>query len=351
MATEPNGKMKSNYTQSLGNTFADSTQTAFFGPHPVATVRDLYYAYDVDAHMFGAACCIPLLPDRVACRLLSKKSFDARDQLIEEWMQWLDRTDVEIMPKALGALIKVAKEGGFNRHDVAALMVTAQFAIQSNSTRTIYWMILHLIQSPTYLARARKEITEYRKKNGEDNIADATFNNLPSRLPFLTSLLYETLRHDGSAYTVRQAMQDVTLQSDTPGVQPFKVRNGELVFLCAAAGTFDPNLFENPEIFQADRFIKENGHFSAPTTIRPFGAGPGVCKGRAFVIAQEIQFVLRMLELFDISVLTPSQQVSTKTVIDGHGHSAALPTHRPGLIGSGIMQPTYEVELEIRQRE
>ena len=68
---------------------------------------------------------------------------------------------------------------------------------------------------------------------------------------------------------------------------------------------------------------------------------------RAQVVYQELQFIARVLELFDVRVLGGTDEAACSTHTDGSGASIRLPAHEPGQVGAGILLPAADLRFEL----
>ena len=113
-----------------------------------------------------------------------------------------------------------------------------------------------------------------------------TYADLP-RLPYGLAVLEEALRLYPPAYVVaREARRAIT-------VGEARVAPGDVVLISIRAMQRRPDYWPDPEAFKPERFLAEGG--SAPRSRRvgylPFGAGPRVCIGNHFALA-EAQLIL-----------------------------------------------------------
>ncbi|HEX8039725.1 MAG TPA: cytochrome P450, partial [Chryseosolibacter sp.] len=62
----------------------------------------------------------------------------------------------------------------------------------------------------------------------------------------------------------------------------------------------DPKYWDNPEAFEPDRFLKLAARREKPKAFYPFGAGPRLCIGNNFALAEMTVFLQAMVQKFDI---------------------------------------------------
>ncbi|CAB3362064.1 Hypothetical predicted protein [Cloeon dipterum] len=78
----------------------------------------------------------------------------------------------------------------------------------------------------------------------------------------------------------------------------------------------DPELFENPEIFDPERFNDENKKKIRPYTYLPFGSGPHNCIGMRFALLEVKVCLVHLIKKFELEVCTKTElplKISTKT--------------------------------------
>jgi cytochrome P450 family 3 subfamily A len=80
---------------------------------------------------------------------------------------------------------------------------------------------------------------------------------------------------------VREAMEDIDLENSN-----VKIPKGVMVEIPVYAIHHDPEFYENPFIFNPDRFMPENRSKIIPYTYLPFGAGPRNCIGMRFALLE-----------------------------------------------------------------
>ena len=81
---------------------------------------------------------------------------------------------------------------------------------------------------------------------------------------------------------------------------------------------------------------------------REGGAGVNVCKGRGLVVAQELAFCQRVLELFDVK-LVGFRGPPPIDAVDSSGAQIRIPRAVEGTAGAGVMiaasEPVFELSL------
>jgi cytochrome P450 family 3 subfamily A len=80
---------------------------------------------------------------------------------------------------------------------------------------------------------------------------------------------------------IREAMEDIDLDNSN-----VKIQKGVIAEIPVYAIHHDPEFYENPLLFNPDRFMPENRSKITPYTYLPFGAGPRNCIGMRFALLE-----------------------------------------------------------------
>lgn len=111
-----------------------------------------------------------------------------------------------------------------------------------------------------------------------------------TRLPWLSLCIKETLRlyPPAPALFSRQLTGDMTIAG-------LRLPRGAMLRLTPGVIQRDPRWFDDPEAFRPERFDPAAGHREIPRGAwMPFGAGPRVCLGSHFALA-EITLIAAMV--------------------------------------------------------
>jgi cytochrome P450 len=139
----------------------------------------------------------------------------------------------------------------------------------------------------------RKLLEEVLEVLGE---RDVTFEDL-HRLPYTLQVIQESMRLFPPAWAIdRQAIEE-----DVAG--GFRIPKGSIVLLFLYGVHHSPDLWEDPERFDPDRFAGEGMKNRSDFTYFPFGGGPRLCIGNQFAL-MEMQVVLaQMIRKFRFELL------------------------------------------------
>ena len=136
--------------------------------------------------------------------------------------------------------------------------------------------------------RLYEETKQAFDENGEINC------EVLSKLPFLDSVLSETLRNYPPIVRLeREATEDVLL-----GDSGITLEKGVLAEIPVYALHHDPDNFPDPFTFNPDRFMPENRNQIKPYTYMPFGAGPRNCIGMRFALLEAKLALAKIIHKF-----------------------------------------------------
>lgn len=194
--------------------------------------------------------------------------------------EWRDLDDVGPVVKGR---IAMYREHGLSMEARASVEHALLWAANANSNATVFWMLERIYSDKALLAMLREEIEPYVRAvqpKQEFIVPDAPrlekldVDGLCANCPLLKSCYIECLRLDAAPWSLKVAKQDFVLTPRDKDTQSYMFRKGEYVHVAHDLYNTDPNVFDNPDAFKADRHVKydENGKGTADMgSMRPYG--------------------------------------------------------------------------------
>lgn len=196
--------------------------------------------------------------------------------------EWKNLDDVGTLVKAR---LEVYRKYDWSIRARAAIEHSLLWAANANSNSLVFWMLNRIYSDHELLLRVRQEIESYVKPFQPQQdlpIAEpprlATFDvrGLCEKCPLLKSCYIECLRLDTASWSLKIVKQDFVLQSREKESQRWMLRKGEYAHAAHDLHNTDPQYFENPMVWKADRHIKRVPDGAREETvdmrsIRPYG--------------------------------------------------------------------------------
>lgn len=215
-------------------------------------------------------------------------------------------------------------------------MDTAFFWAQNGNTQPlVFWFILFIFSTPGLVDELRQEIAPYMSISDSKpaKITSMDLRGLYRKCPLLKSCLYETYRMANEPTSIRYLGQSVTVPD---GEYKHELKKGSWISVAYAYDNKSPSLYANPHKFVPDRFLEtdpESGKRTARYgTLKPWGIGHGMCKGRTFAELEIIGIGATVMSLWDIKPL---------------GKEWEVPAMRPG---TGANSPVNDIRVRISRR-
>eukprot|EP00183_Erythrolobus_madagascarensis_P006333 CAMPEP_0185846660 /NCGR_PEP_ID=MMETSP1354-20130828/2221_1 /TAXON_ID=708628 /ORGANISM="Erythrolobus madagascarensis, Strain CCMP3276" /LENGTH=668 /DNA_ID=CAMNT_0028546837 /DNA_START=145 /DNA_END=2148 /DNA_ORIENTATION=+ len=214
-------------------------------------------------------------------------------------------------------------------------LMTMLIAGHETTAAVLTWMTYQLARNPNELRKAQHEIDTVLGTGSDQRLP--TMEDIRS-LPFLRRALAETLRlYPEPPLLIRRALTDHTLP-EASGVK-LKLLRGNDIFLCLYTLHRHPDLWENPEKFDPDRFLRP---FSNPAAVPewkgykpsereggslypneinsdfaflPFGGGSRKCVGDQFAILEAAVCMAMVLQRFEFELLDENVGMTTGATI------------------------------------
>jgi len=176
--------------------------------------------------------------------------------------------------------------------DVAANVATMLLAGEDTTANTLAWMLNLLSRHRWALERATAEV---RRALGEDRVP--TRMEQLDALSFVEACAHETMRLKPVAPIMQQqAIRDTVLGG-------IAIPQGTICMFLLRAGATDAQHFPQPEAFDPDRWLREDGA-SGKRIAMPFGAGPRICPGRYLALLEIKVALATLLGSFDLASVT-----------------------------------------------
>ncbi|KAG2054397.1 cytochrome P450 [Suillus hirtellus] len=212
-------------------------------------------------------------------------------------------------------------EGSSNDHDhdirwTANSMYSASI---DTTITTLSHFILAMVQHPHVLQRAQEELDNVLRSRGDGlGSSQSVANRLPTfedraKLPYCDAVFTETLRW---GVPVPLSLPHRLTQSDT--YEGMHIPQGSLVFGNIWAIMRDPGLYQDPEVFEPERWladaIEEAGKERDPRAF-VFGFGRRRCPGTHLVESSIWLLITSMLATLDIRKARDEKGVEIEPVV------------------------------------
>jgi cytochrome P450 len=173
--------------------------------------------------------------------------------------------------------------------DVAANVATMLLAGEDTTANTLAWMLYLLSRNRWALERVTAEV---RRALGDERVP--TRLEQLDALPFVEACAHETMRLKPVAPIMQQqATRDTVLGG-------IAIPQGTICMFLLRAGATDARHFAQPEAFDPDRWLREEGA-SGKRIAMPFGAGPRMCPGRYLALLEMKVALATLLGSFDLA--------------------------------------------------
>ncbi|KAM3966329.1 cytochrome P450 [Aphomia sociella] len=157
-------------------------------------------------------------------------------------------------------------------------------------TNTIIFMLLHLVRNENIQKRLQAEIDNVVGQSREPSLDDR------SRMVYTEAVLLETLRISSVASVgiPHMALEDAKLGE-------YIIPKGTYLLL-ALHDLHNGSNWENPEVFQPERFLTKDGALVQDDIIMPFGYGKRRCIGEGLSKSEMFMFLTHLLQKFTLKI-------------------------------------------------
>lgn len=278
-----------------------------------------------------------------------KEGLTARSRLIDELEALYRRvdqhqqgTDVDLgadmsdIGKVVNERNKLYNEHKWSFQERAQADLSLLWGQNANTQALFFWFLVYVYSTPGLVETLRREIAPHTKFSsaGPLRLESMDYSSIFTRCQRMKACLYETYRMVLDTSAIRGVARPVTLND---GDHKHSLKPGMYVSIPYSAQSRDPSIYGNPDLFDPERFLEQDpssGHLVARYgRLRPWGFGPGICKGRTFAEKEILALGAAILSLWDIA---PA------------GDAWKIPAMVPG---TGAKKPVNDVRVVISRRK
>ncbi|XP_043096944.1 prostacyclin synthase [Puntigrus tetrazona] len=255
----------------------------------------------------------------------------------EKLWKWLTPSRLDRKPEHqswLGNYVQQLQEEGVDAETQRRAMLLQLWVTQGNAGPTAFWLLGYLLTHPEALRAVKEEIQGGKHLRLEKK---------QTNTPVFDSVLHETLRLTAASLITREVKQDKKICLSNG--QEYQLRRGDrLCVFPFISPQMDPQIHQQPEMFQFDRFLNADGtekkdFFKEGVRVKypsvPWGTKDHLCPGRQFAISAIKELVFTILTRFDLELCDKN---------------AKLPLVDPSRYGFGILQPAGDLDIRYRMR-
>jgi cytochrome P450 len=170
--------------------------------------------------------------------------------------------------------------------DQCATMI---FAGYETTARLLFWTSYLLTLDRDEQARVRAEVAAFPPERV------ATLDDL-GHWPRLRLVLLEALRlYPPVPIMVREPVEDDTIMGE-------RVRRGVLVYVSPWVLHRHRKHWQHPTAFMPDRFVGQSSPWTSGSAYLPFGAGPRICIGALFALAEAQIMLATLLQRYTLAI-------------------------------------------------
>mmetsp|Transcript_35999 Transcript_35999/g.52760 ORF Transcript_35999/g.52760 Transcript_35999/m.52760 type:complete len:492 (+) Transcript_35999:103-1578(+) len=196
--------------------------------------------------------------------------------------------------------------------EVTGLLIALLFAGQHTSCITSTWTSLFIMKNPDIVKRVVKEQSAVLGGDAASIMLDYDKVN---NMELLDNCMREALRLcPPLILLMRKAMKDFKVNSkDTSYIVP----KGDMVLVSPSVAMRIPEVFQEPEKYDPDRYAKGREEHKTPFSYLGFGGGMHSCMGQNFAFVQVktiLSILFREFELEMVSDTMPEQDFEAMVV-------------------------------------
>lgn len=215
-----------------------------------------------------------------------RKLKQAADQLLRERAQTPVKDD--LVSLLLSAEDPMTGEG-LSARERRDNLIGFFIAGHETTALTLTWALYLVGKHKETANRIREEV---QSVCGKDSVRHGDI----SVLPFTQAVIDETMRLYPPAPMLNRECHAET------EIHGRKIENGDKFLLCNYVMHRTERLWESPNVFDPDRFLRDRDLKSKGSAFMPFGAGPRICVGAAFATMEAVMALATLVRDYDIDI-------------------------------------------------
>ncbi|CAH0058859.1 unnamed protein product [Clonostachys solani] len=188
---------------------------------------------------------------------------------------------------------------GLSIEHIGHIEFSLLWAQNKNTQQLLFWYIFYIYSVPGLLDSLRQELTSSGalliSADDPPRITKLDIGALGKQCPLLKSTFLESFRVTEESILFRRVTEKLTLDD---GKDQYQLRPGSWLSVSTALTRHDSSIYPRPLEFLPDRFVEAST--ASYKTLRPWGLGLTMCKGRTFAEKKVLAIAASMIALCDI---------------------------------------------------
>lgn len=225
------------------------------------------------------------------------------------------------------------------------------WALNANSNFLVFWILLHVLSTPAMVEEIRKETKPYiHSSTNADGTPSIQIDEkqLCASCGILKACMIESLRLNSATWSLKEVVKDFHLSgsnqangtSEKSATNPpqYVVKGGTYLHVASDLHFMDPVYFPSPKEWRPERHLVASdaggdGKTAQWNTVRPWGGGSSMCKGRMYAEREIMATIAALLAVWDF------EPVGTK--------DWKLPVSKKA---TGVHMPSADIRVIVKKR-
>lgn len=161
----------------------------------------------------------------------------------------------------------------FTDYEISQTVFTFLFASQDATSSAATWLFQIMAQRPDVLDKIREENLAVR--NGDRSMAPSM--DMLDKMVYTRGAVKELLR-----YRPPVLMVPYLVKKPFPITPTYTVPKGAMIVPTVYPSLRDPEIYENPDVYDPDRFVTGDAEIKGAKNFLVFGTGPHYCLGQVY---------------------------------------------------------------------